>query len=102
MAEDQGWRCSDHTAMVQSVGRIEGKLDSVLEGQEEFRGCLDKLTENGYRRDQDAAKERAEIVRIAKPYIWAKRILAGTLGAIGIILVQQLFPKIIKALAGAL
>jgi hypothetical protein len=94
MADEQ-FRCSDHTGMVQAVGRIEGKLDTALENQDEFRAAIVTLTQNG-------VKERADILQIRKPIMWAKRILLGTLGAIGLLVVQSIFPKFIKWIAGVL
>jgi hypothetical protein len=94
MADEQ-FRCVDHTEMAQAVGRIEGKLDTALENQDGFREAIDTLTANGVR-------ERADIIQIRKPIQWATRIALGTLGAIGLLVVQSVFPKFIKWVAGAL
>jgi hypothetical protein len=92
---EEQWKCSDHTPLVQTVGRIEAKVDLALKNQDEFRDSIDILAKNG-------VNERATIAQIQKPIVWARRILLGTLGAIGILAVQSLFPKLIKWLAGTL
>jgi hypothetical protein len=92
---DEQWKCSDHTPLVQTVGRIEGKLDIALQNQDEFRAAIETLTTNG-------VKERAAITQIRAPITWAKRVLLGTAGAVGLLILQSVFPKLIKLLAGVL
>jgi hypothetical protein len=92
---DEQFRCSDHTEMAKAVGRIEGKLDTALLNQDEFREAIETLTTNG-------VKERAAITQIRAPITWAKRVLLGTAGAVGLLILQSVFPKLIKLLAGVL
>jgi hypothetical protein len=39
--------CPDHTAVVESLGKIEGRLELIKENQERVLGKLEVLTSNG-------------------------------------------------------
>lgn len=79
--------CADHTKIVQQVGEINAKLDTVIDNQGDFKASLQKLVENGIRKDAEAT--------IAKRQWAPARWFAVTAaGALILLFCQLVFQKL--------
>jgi hypothetical protein len=105
-----GWRCPDHTPLVQAVGRTEGKIDTILANQQNIKDGVEKLVSESNARLIEHTNDKISfsrmhdadmkaLVEAGVPYKWAKRVVVGTGGAVGILLIQGLFPKLLHFLA---
>lgn len=87
--------CPDHSGVIRSQGRMEGKIDEMSDDVKEMNRKIDKLVANGITSDT------ARIVTMAERR-WVHWVLVTAIGASVLMLVQTIVPKLIKALAGVL
>ena len=94
--------CADHTKLVMDVGEIKGQNRILIEGQHAIKQSLDILAQN---RTMDKAeakilheRDTRKLDDASLPYKWAKRAAIATGGGIGILFIQTIFPKLLKAL----
>jgi hypothetical protein len=96
-------RCPD---ILKSLGRLEKGQEDQGSDLKEIAVKLDALVSNGSKRDtatavRDATHETEQRVTL-KERRWVHWVLISAGGAIILIIVQTLLPKILKALAEAL
>ena len=56
--------CSEHSNVMECLGKLEGKLDLIIEGQKEMKTDIRSITINGNAADTRSAVDRQKIAPV--------------------------------------
>ena len=65
--------CPDHNNLMQTVGRIDGKIDMLIEGQKEVKKDVSELYQKYNDTHVDSAVQKTKIA----PIFWVIIVIAG-------------------------
>jgi hypothetical protein len=65
--------CKDHSAFIEKIGQIAGKMDMLISGQAEIKKCIDELYGKFNTTDKDAAVQKTKLA----PIFWVIIVVGG-------------------------